>query len=67
MAETDIFEYVNALASEEERLYERAGDGSGLGDAERIGCRLSKSNWTAATTCSTSGRVVATQGRIVLR
>ena len=35
MADTDIFEYVNALSSEEERLYEKAGDGSGLSDAER--------------------------------
>lgn len=35
MADTDIFEHVNALSSEEERLYERAGDGSGLSDAER--------------------------------
>jgi hypothetical protein len=35
VADTDIFEYVNALSSEEERLYQKAGDGSGLSDAER--------------------------------
>ena len=35
MADTDIFAYVNALSSEEERLYQQAGDGSGLSDAER--------------------------------
>ena len=35
MADTDIFEYVNALSSEEERLYQQAGDGSGLSDGER--------------------------------
>ena len=35
MADTDIFEYVNTLSSEEERLYEQAGDGSGLSDGER--------------------------------
>ena len=35
MADTDIFTYVNALSSEEERLYQQAGDGSGLSDAER--------------------------------
>jgi Protein of unknown function (DUF2630) len=35
MADTDIFEYVNALSSEEEQLYERAGDGTGLSDGER--------------------------------
>ena len=35
MADTDIFEYVNDLSSEEERLYQRAGDGSGLSDGER--------------------------------
>ena len=35
MADTDIFEYVNTLSSEEERLYQNAGDGSGLSDGER--------------------------------
>jgi hypothetical protein len=35
MADTDIFEYVNALSNEEEQLYERAGDGTGLSDGER--------------------------------
>ena len=35
VADTDIFEYVNALSSEEERLYQQAGDGSGLSDGER--------------------------------
>ena len=35
MADTDIFEHVNALSSEEELLYERAGDGTGLSDGER--------------------------------
>ncbi len=35
MADTDIFEYVNTLSTEEERLYQQAGDGSGLSDAER--------------------------------
>ena len=35
MVDTDIFEYVNALSSEEERLYQQAGDGSGLSDGER--------------------------------
>ena len=35
MADTDIFAYVNALSSEEERLYQQAGDGSGLSEGER--------------------------------
>jgi hypothetical protein len=35
VADTDIFEYVNALSGEEERLYQQAGDGSGLSDSER--------------------------------
>jgi Protein of unknown function (DUF2630) len=35
VADTDIFEYVNTLSSEEERLYQQAGDGSGLSDGER--------------------------------
>ncbi len=35
MADTDIFETINALSSEEERLYAQAGDGSGLSEAER--------------------------------
>ncbi len=35
MADTNIFEYINALSSEEERLYQEAGDGSGLSDGER--------------------------------
>ena len=35
MPDTDIFEYVNALSREEEQLYERAGDGTGLSDVER--------------------------------
>jgi hypothetical protein len=35
VADTDIFEYVNTLSSEEERLYQKAGDGSGLSDGER--------------------------------
>ena len=35
MADTDIFVYINALSSEEEHLYEQAGDGSGLSDRER--------------------------------
>ena len=42
MADTDIFEYVNALSSEEERLYQKAGDGSGLSDAERDRLRAIK-------------------------
>ena len=35
MADTDIFAHVNALSSEEERLYQQASDGSGLSDGER--------------------------------
>jgi hypothetical protein len=35
VADTDIFGYVNALSSEEEQLYEKAGDGSGLSERER--------------------------------
>ena len=35
MADTDIFERINGLAREEERLYGQAGDGSGLDGAER--------------------------------
>jgi len=35
MADADIFERINDLASEEERLYEQAGDGSGLSAGER--------------------------------
>jgi hypothetical protein len=34
MADTDLFERINSLSSEEERLYEEAADGSGLGTAE---------------------------------
>lgn len=30
-ADTDLFELINSLSSEEERLYEEAADGSGLG------------------------------------
>jgi hypothetical protein len=30
MSDPDIFEYINRLSSEEERLYAEAGDGSGL-------------------------------------
>ena len=35
MTDTDIFEHINALSSEEERLYGQAGDGSGLSEPER--------------------------------
>jgi hypothetical protein len=31
MADIDLFERINALSAEEERLYEEAADGSGLG------------------------------------
>jgi uncharacterized protein DUF2630 len=31
MADIDLFERINSLSSEEERLYEEAADGSGLG------------------------------------
>lgn len=30
MADPDIFDYINRLSGEEERLYAEAGDGSGL-------------------------------------
>ena len=38
MADPDIFEYINRLSAEEERLYAEAGDGSGLsgGSQERL-------------------------------
>ena len=38
MADLDIFETINALSTEEERLYASASDGSGLtqGDRERL-------------------------------
>lgn len=35
MADTDIFQRINELASEEEHLYEQVGDGSGLSADER--------------------------------
>jgi uncharacterized protein DUF2630 len=35
MADLDLFHHINELASEEERLYASANDGSGLSDAER--------------------------------
>ena len=35
MNDTNLFEHINALSSEEERLYEAAGDGSGLSDHDR--------------------------------
>lgn len=35
MADSDIFQRINDLASEEERLYEQVGDGSGLSVDER--------------------------------
>lgn len=35
MTDVDIFGTINELSSEEERLYGRAGDGSGLSAAER--------------------------------
>ncbi len=35
MADTDIFERINALSHEEEQLYGRASDGSGLSVDER--------------------------------
>jgi hypothetical protein len=34
MADTDIFEHINALSSEEERLYQHAGDGQALSGSE---------------------------------
>ena len=34
MADTDLFERINSLSSEEERLYEEAADGGGLGATE---------------------------------
>jgi len=42
MADTDIFEHVNALSTEEERLYQKAGDGSGLSEPERDRLRTIK-------------------------
>ena len=38
MTDPDIFERINALSAEEERLFEAAGDGSGLStdDVERL-------------------------------
>ena len=33
MADTDLFDRINSLSSEEERLYEEAADGSGLSTA----------------------------------
>ena len=42
MVDTDIFGYINALSTEEEQLYERAGDGSGLSDAELDRLRVIK-------------------------
>ena len=38
MTDPDIFERINALSSEEERLFDAAGDGSGLSteDVERL-------------------------------
>jgi hypothetical protein len=35
MPDNDLFERINALSSEEEHLYGRAGDGAGLTDSER--------------------------------
>ncbi len=35
MADTDIFERINRLSTEEEQLYGQASDGSGLSDDER--------------------------------
>jgi hypothetical protein len=35
MADLDLFHRINALSSEEERLYASASDGEGLGEAER--------------------------------
>ena len=35
MTDSDIFERINALSAEEERLYAQAGDGSGLSADER--------------------------------
>lgn len=42
MADNDIFGYINALSTEEEQLYERAGDGSGLSEGERDRLRVIK-------------------------
>jgi hypothetical protein len=42
MADSDIFEYVNAISREEEGLYEKAGDGSGLSESERERLRAIK-------------------------
>lgn len=33
MADTDLFDRINSLSAEEERLYEEAADGSGLSTA----------------------------------
>ena len=35
MTDIDIFEDIHALSSEEERLYQQAGDGQGLSSGER--------------------------------
>ena len=35
MADLDLFHHINELASEEERLYASANDGSGLSPEER--------------------------------
>lgn len=34
MSDARLFQHINELAEEEERLFGRAGDGSGLSDAE---------------------------------
>ncbi len=40
MTDADLFEHINVLSSEEERLYAQAGDGSGLSDGERDRLRV---------------------------
>ena len=55
--DSDLFERINALSHEEEELYGRAADGSGL-ERRRTstGSMRSRSSSTRSTTCSTSGR-----------
>ena len=61
MTDRPIFDHINELSSEEERLVGASLDGR---RAEHGGPGLhwtrSRSSWTSATTCCTSGRLAAT-------
>ena len=60
MTDRPIFDHINELSNEEERLWERAADGGGLStaDQERLDDDQDRAR-PVPTTCSTSARLDA--------